>query len=240
MTDVTVRVADPAQYPEIGAMTVAGYAEFLRGDGVDEEGHYAAELRDVARRAEASEILVALDPAGTVLGAVAYVHKGGAYEDIAFGAEEAEFRMLVVAGSARGRGVGSALVTACIERAAAERRTRIVISTRGDMATAHRMYERLGFVRVSARDWAPVPEVRLLAYALELEGSPYCDQCGQPLAAAVHLGCAERRDLDPPRWCRQCGRRMVVQVTPSGWTARCSEHGTSRNNEEQPNEELQK
>jgi hypothetical protein len=32
--------------------------------------------------------------------------------------------------------------------------------------------------------------------------------------------------LEPPRFCTVCGRRMVVQVTPAGWTARCVEHGT--------------
>lgn len=31
--------------------------------------------------------------------------------------------------------------------------------------------------------------------------------------------------LEPPRFCGQCGRRMVVQVRPDGWRARCSRHG---------------
>jgi len=31
--------------------------------------------------------------------------------------------------------------------------------------------------------------------------------------------------LEPPRYCGQCGRRMVVQVRPDGWRARCSRHG---------------
>jgi len=33
------------------------------------------------------------------------------------------------------------------------------------------------------------------------------------------------RELEPPRYCTHCRRRMVVQVTPVGWTARCVEHG---------------
>ncbi len=37
--------------------------------------------------------------------------------------------------------------------------------------------------------------------------------------AAAALG------LEPPRFCEQCGRRMVVQVHPEGWWARCSRHG---------------
>ena len=31
--------------------------------------------------------------------------------------------------------------------------------------------------------------------------------------------------LEAPRFCQLCGRRMVVQVDPVGWTARCSRHG---------------
>lgn len=34
-----------------------------------------------------------------------------------------------------------------------------------------------------------------------------------------------RLGLEPPRYCGQCGRRMVVQVRPDGWHARCSRHG---------------
>ena len=36
------------------------------------------------------------------------------------------------------------------------------------MATAHRLYERLGFVRTPERDWSPSPDVDLLAYRLPL------------------------------------------------------------------------
>lgn len=31
--------------------------------------------------------------------------------------------------------------------------------------------------------------------------------------------------LEPPRFCEYCGRRMVVQVSPDGWWAKCSRHG---------------
>jgi hypothetical protein len=54
----------------------------------------------------------------------------------------------------------------------------------------------------------------------------FCDQCGKPAAAeGEHVRCADRRVLEPPRFCTECARRMVVQVTPTGWTARCSRHG---------------
>ncbi|HEY0803739.1 MAG TPA: hypothetical protein VGD84_01695 [Pseudonocardiaceae bacterium] len=54
----------------------------------------------------------------------------------------------------------------------------------------------------------------------------YCAWCGQPDDAGTHDRCRARLALvDPPRYCAQCARRMVVQVTPAGWTATCSRHG---------------
>ncbi|PZS33138.1 MAG: hypothetical protein DLM58_08435 [Pseudonocardiales bacterium] len=54
---------------------------------------------------------------------------------------------------------------------------------------------------------------------------PYCDRCGGSVVADAHAGCARARELEPPRYCARCRRRMIVQVTPEGWVARCSEHG---------------
>ncbi|HEX5115034.1 MAG TPA: hypothetical protein VFW65_07530 [Pseudonocardiaceae bacterium] len=54
----------------------------------------------------------------------------------------------------------------------------------------------------------------------------FCAWCGQPADAADHEHCRARLALvDPPRYCVHCARRMVVQVTPAGWTATCSRHG---------------
>ncbi|MEU1546548.1 MULTISPECIES: biotin synthase auxiliary protein BsaP [Nocardia] len=41
------------------------------------------------------------------------------------------------------------------------------------------------------------------------------------IPAAAALG------LEPPRFCEQCGRRMIVQVSPDGWWAKCSRHGVT-------------
>ena len=55
----------------------------------------------------------------------------------------------------------------------------------------------------------------------------YCEQCGHDFTGegADHT-CVGYAELEPPRYCGQCKRRMVVQITPSGWSARCSQHGT--------------
>lgn len=91
------------------------------------------------------------------------------------------------------------------------------------MATAQRLYERFGFTRTPRDDWEPFPGLHLITYALALV--PYCDQCGEDLLTAEHPRCQALRALDPPRWCPHCRRRMVVQVLPTGWSAKCVEHG---------------
>jgi hypothetical protein len=54
----------------------------------------------------------------------------------------------------------------------------------------------------------------------------YCGWCGRSRDEGDHATCDRRlASIDPPRHCAHCGRRMVVQVTPTGWTARCSRHG---------------
>lgn len=48
---------------------------------------------------------------------------------------------------------------------------------------------------------------------------PHCTGCGR----ADCPGCG--RELDPPRFCAECGRRLTVYVTPGHWEARCRDHG---------------
>ncbi|MQA25419.1 MAG: hypothetical protein GEU94_08100 [Micromonosporaceae bacterium] len=53
----------------------------------------------------------------------------------------------------------------------------------------------------------------------------WCDRCGESLTQD-HSGCTGARELEPPRYCPHCRRRMKVQVLPAGWHATCVEHGT--------------
>ena len=55
---------------------------------------------------------------------------------------------------------------------------------------------------------------------------PYCGHCGVGLTERDHATCRRLLEMEPPRYCTHCRRRMVVQVTPRAWTATCVEHGT--------------
>jgi ribosomal protein S18 acetylase RimI-like enzyme len=154
-----IRHAVPAEFPVVADVCVAAYAPFVSGDHV-----YLAELRDVARRAAAAELLVAAED-GRVLGTVTFVPDGGPLGEIA-GPREAEFRMLAVDPAAHGRGVGTALLARVIEDSRRRGRAGVVCSSQPAMRAAHRIYERLGFRRVPERDWSPLPGVDLLAFAI--------------------------------------------------------------------------
>ncbi|WP_137993436.1 GNAT family N-acetyltransferase [Streptomyces vilmorinianum] len=166
--DIIIRAVRPEEYDALGELTARAYLDDGHLD-FGEDDTYLHVLRDVARRAGEAEVLVAVDAAGTVLGGVTFTPGGRPWADIAAD-DEAEFRMLAVAKDARGRGVGEALVRACVERARAlEGCVRIRLSTQPGMASAHRIYERMGFVRTPERDWKPIPDMDpLLTYGLEL------------------------------------------------------------------------
>ena len=99
----------------------------------------------------AGQLLVAVDDADVVVGAVLLLHPVSALRQLA-SAEEREFRLLAVDDKARGKGVGEQLVQACLDRAFAAGAQAVVLWTQPIMHSAHRLYERLGFRRAPERD----------------------------------------------------------------------------------------
>jgi ribosomal protein S18 acetylase RimI-like enzyme len=163
---VEIRDARPDDYKRIGEILVAAYG------AVDLDlGEYADELRDVSSRAAAVEVLVGVEKAHPVA-TVTYVPGPGPYaewED----PDAAGIRMLAVDPPFQGRGLGSALVEACIDRAQAAGRPRIRLHTTDLMTVAQGMYERLGFRRTPEDDWEVAPRFWLRAFRFDLAERPY-------------------------------------------------------------------
>jgi len=136
---------------------------YRTGSGTPEE--YLEVVADARGRADVGEVLVAVDPVGTVLGSVTFALPPSPLAELSR-PDEGEFRMLGVAPAEQGRGVGAALVQACLDRARGAGRTGVVLCTQDRMTAAHRLYERFGFVRDPDRDWEPLPGITLLAYRL--------------------------------------------------------------------------
>ncbi|MCA1692982.1 MAG: GNAT family N-acetyltransferase, partial [Actinobacteria bacterium] len=153
-----------AEHQEVADLMVTTYAQVL-GEYLDDE--YRAELSDVARRAREAVVLVAVDAQDTLLGSITYVPGPGYYAEFD-GVDEAGVRMLVVDPAAQGRGVGEALVRACVEQARADSRRRLTLHTTPSMAAARRLYERLGFQRAPEGDETLPDGLVLLGYALDL------------------------------------------------------------------------
>ncbi|MGH9299195.1 MAG: GNAT family N-acetyltransferase, partial [Acidimicrobiales bacterium] len=164
---VQIRPVRPSEYEVVGRLVVAAYAA-LAGTPLSDE--YAAELADVAHRAVEAEVFVAED--SVLLGCATLVPDASSPWAELLKDGEAGLRMLAVDPAAQGRGVGRALLQACIERARELGRSALFLHSTPWMPAAHRLYERAGFLREQGRDWTPVPEVPLLAYRLDLtEGS---------------------------------------------------------------------
>lgn len=159
-----IRPVTPDELTQAGEVTLAAYE--MVDDMVLSDG-YASDLRDVAARTTGATVLVAVEN-GRVLGCVSLV------EDPASrwseGLVEGEFgiRMLGVAPDARGRGVGTALTAACMERARQAGAVRAVLHSTPSMKDAHRIYERAGFKRARHRDVVLSPDLALMAFTLEL------------------------------------------------------------------------
>jgi ribosomal protein S18 acetylase RimI-like enzyme len=158
-----IRDANPDEFPEIGDIRVGAY---LADGFLSPDSRYAPRLRELGTDG-ADPILVAVAADGALIGTVTLQvwPQGG---EVVKGAGEAEIRALAVRPEARGAGVGRALLTAVIDRAARLDVQYLVLLTQPEMKTAHHLYDEAGFTRLPERDWSPEPGVTLLAYGLVL------------------------------------------------------------------------
>ncbi|MGA7834189.1 MAG: GNAT family N-acetyltransferase [Acidimicrobiales bacterium] len=166
-----IRRVRPEEYAALSRITVSAYRQLFGGGPL---GPYEAQLVDVARRAEDSEVYVALGEDNSVLGGVTYVPGSDRVMSEFSDANAAGIRMLAVDPHYQGAGVGRALAEACVQRARADGRQRLILHSTPVMTAAHHIYEQLGFVRSPELDeWidenpgADHP-LHLMAFGLEL------------------------------------------------------------------------
>jgi GNAT superfamily N-acetyltransferase len=122
---------------------------------------------DVRSRLGAAQLLVA-ELSGKVVGTVTL------YLDASLSSPEgwprgwAGIRLLAVHSAYRGRGIGRALMEACIQRCRERNIKTIGLHTAEIMAIARKIYERMGFVRAPEHDFHPRPGTVVMAYRLKL------------------------------------------------------------------------
>jgi GNAT superfamily N-acetyltransferase len=157
-----IRDVLPSEYAAVGELVVDVYRSII--PGLDE---YVDELRNVADRIVSGALVWVADVDGVVAGTVTYVPGTGAYPEFD-DANGAGIRMLAVLPALQGRGIGDALVRACIDRARADGRSRVYLDTTQWMETAQRLYRRLGFARAPELDWEPATGVKLFSYVYDV------------------------------------------------------------------------
>jgi ribosomal protein S18 acetylase RimI-like enzyme len=81
---------------------------------------------------------------------------------------EGEVRALAVASTARGRGIGRALLAAVMRRAAVREVRELLLLTQPDMLAAQHLYAEAGFQRLPHRDYEYAPGHRLLAFGMPM------------------------------------------------------------------------
>jgi GNAT superfamily N-acetyltransferase len=137
---------------------------------------YLASAMDVEHRLEDGELLAA-ELEGTIVGTITfYRDSGDEGMPIRFPDSTAGIRATAVDPSARGLGIGRALVDACIARAAAAGASGVGLHTATFMDAAVTIYERCGFTRVPTYDFewsqffpgSPSEVEPALAYLLDL------------------------------------------------------------------------
>ncbi len=162
-----MRPARADEYAELGELIVEAY---VVAEALDPAGDYQTSLRQVAERAASGARVLVAERGGQVVGTACVTPYGTAWSEVARPGES-EFRMLAVAPASMGGGPGGvaeALVAACLDEGRADGAHTVAISVVDHNTRAHRLYRRLGFTRDPARDWTPVPGVRLEVYTRPL------------------------------------------------------------------------
>ncbi|TGB03577.1 GNAT family N-acetyltransferase [Halobacillus salinus] len=150
-----IREAKKDELPLIRKQRVEAYHDHARS--LPDE-HWQALKKAISSEADQQpgvELYIA-EIDGDIVGSVAlFPAKTDAYEGYVDELDYPELRVLAVDGSARGKGVGSALVQKCIDRAKAQGYHAIGLHTGEFMDEAMALYKRHGFERLPAHDFEP-------------------------------------------------------------------------------------
>lgn len=169
---VLIRDARADEREAVRALTMAAYAEYAAiMEPSAWDGLRGAMLAGLATEQPVERIVAELD--GELVGSVMlYPPAVSAYGDLGGSAAAPELRLLAVAGSARGLGIGRALVDECVRRARRTGADALGLHTSKSMRVAIGMYERMGFVRAPEHDFRPPGGELVTAYRLRFDPLP--------------------------------------------------------------------
>jgi ribosomal protein S18 acetylase RimI-like enzyme len=173
MSVARVREARAQDRDAIREVTLAAYAEYAAVLPQAWEDYRANIVTTLARPRPARQLVA--EQAGALVGAV-MLYPPSASPGRAGAKAPPEVRLLAVAPSARGQGIGEALMRACIERARADGHAALTLHTTAVMRAALRLYGRLGFERAPELDVEVAPGLIVTGHRLDFARagqSPY-------------------------------------------------------------------
>jgi len=131
------------------------------------EGYCQAILSTLADVKPAEQIVA--DWSGAVVGTALLYPAGAVLDRFSSPLEFPEIRLLAVSPTARGRGVGAALLRECVRRARGSGAPAVTLHTSDFMRVGKGMYERMGFVRAPELDFHPAADLTIMGYRLALD-----------------------------------------------------------------------
>jgi predicted N-acetyltransferase YhbS len=156
---LSIRDARPSDHAAIRDVLSAAYREYAAVLPPAVFDRYLADILDVDGRARSGRLLVA-EHGDRVVGTATY-YDDAAAEGVGWPTGWAGVRALGVDPTVRGRGVGRALMRACLERARAAGAAVLCLHTAEFMTAAVALYLAMGFRRVPSFDFDATSHLRL-------------------------------------------------------------------------------
>ena len=164
--NLVIREARTDELDEVSLVIRDAYLEYEDYFPPEQWKLYLENIMDVRSRLSVSKLIVA-ELNGRLAGAVT-LYLDGSLSQEQWPSGWAGIRLLAVHPTYRGRGISRALMEECIRRCRKQNIKTIALHTAMIMNVARKMYERMGFVRVTKFDFHPRPGTIVMAYRLRL------------------------------------------------------------------------
>jgi ribosomal protein S18 acetylase RimI-like enzyme len=162
---LTIRDARASEHDQVAGLVMRAYDEYRPFVTPEFASEFQRDMTEVVAD-DHTEVIVA-ESAGRLVGTVTFFPDGTKY-GAGLPPGWTSLRLVAIAPEWRRRGVGSALMTECLDRARNLGATRMVLHTLPFMANAIALHESLGFRRAPEFDVSFTPAVTAIAYILDL------------------------------------------------------------------------
>jgi GNAT superfamily N-acetyltransferase len=163
---LTLRDARASERDQVAGLVMRAYEEYRPFVTPEFVAEFQRDATEVVAD-EHTEVIVAAESGGRLVGTVTFYPDGSKY-GAGLPPGWTALRLVAIAPDWRRRGVGSALMTECLDRARNLGATRMVLHTVPFMANAIALHESLGFRRAPELDVPYTPDVTVIAYILDL------------------------------------------------------------------------